>query len=101
MQNFRTLKLATEFYTRCKAVRLPSHLKNQLLRASSSVALNLMEGRGRASTRDQKRFFTIAFGSIRECQAIVTLESESFDTESQQILDLLAASCFKLIRNAG
>jgi len=95
MQNFKTLNLATEFYTQCKTVRLPSHLKSQLLRASSSVALNLMEGRGRSTVRDQKRFFTIAFGSIRECQAVSMLESSSFSKESLQTLDKLAASCFE------
>ena len=55
-------------------MQLSGHLKDQLLRASSSIALNLAEGSGRFGIKDQKRFFHIAFGSLRECQAILDLE---------------------------
>jgi hypothetical protein len=63
MENFRTFNIAVEFYRLCKPLCLPRNLKDQLERASSSVALNLMEGRGRRSKRDQVRFFQIAFGT--------------------------------------
>ena len=42
--NFRSLDLAMTFYHLCERVRAPAHLKDQLVRAASSVALNLTEG---------------------------------------------------------
>ena len=73
MKNFRTYDLAVSFYQATERLKLGSHLRNQLLRASSSTVLNLAEGRGRKTGSDQKRFFQIALGSHRECQAILEL----------------------------
>ena len=70
--------------------------RNQLLRASSSIALNLAEGRGKATTKDQRKFFHIAMGSLRESQAILILE-ELESTESWKMLDRLGAHLFRLI----
>ncbi|MBX7138601.1 MAG: four helix bundle protein, partial [Oligoflexia bacterium] len=53
-------------------VTLP-HCRGSSSRASSSIVLNLAEGAGRATRADQNRFFSIAFGSLRECQAILDL----------------------------
>ena len=72
-RNFRTFELAVEFYHLTTALALPRHLRDQLSRAASSVALNLAEGSGRSSKAEQKRFFDIAFGSLRECQAVLDL----------------------------
>jgi hypothetical protein len=44
-------------------------LKDQLRRASSSVALNCAEGAGKTGA-DRERFFLIARGSSLECAAI-------------------------------
>ena len=71
MNNFRTYNLAVEFYRLSSALEIDSHLKMQLSRASSSIALNLAEGAGRFSNKDRARFYQIAFGSLRECQAII------------------------------
>jgi four helix bundle protein len=79
--------------------KLIGGLQGQLQRAASSVVLNLNEGWGRASAADRRRFFQIAFGSIREVQSIVQLEYESFTNTERETLDHLAASVFKLLQN--
>ncbi len=43
--------------------------KDQLDRASTSVALNLAEGNGKFSSKDRCRFFDVAHGSALECAA--------------------------------
>jgi len=53
---------------------MPRFLQDQFLRASSSIPLNLAEGSGKSSPADQRRFYSIAFGSLRECQAILEIE---------------------------
>ncbi len=97
--NLRCYELAVEFYKMVRAKALPCGLRGQLQRASSSVALNISEGWGRATPLDRRRFFQIAFGSIREVQSIVQLEPEHFNEKERDTLDHLAASVYKLIRN--
>ena len=97
MKNFTTFNLAVEFYRLTQTLQLEAHLREQLLRASSSIALNLAEGRGKSGIKDQARFFQIAFGSLRECQAILDL-SVTPNSELIQKADFLAANIFKLIK---
>ncbi len=56
LKSFRTYQLALEFHRAVRAEYFPSYLKDQLLRASSSIALNLAEGSARASKKDQMCF---------------------------------------------
>ena len=98
MRNFRAYRLAVSFYQESRGIKLPRHLQDQLDRASSSIALNLAEGRGRSTTKDQKHFFQIAFGSARECQAIMTLVGQT-QCPAWRTLDCLAASLYLLIKN--
>jgi four helix bundle protein len=44
-------------------------VKDQLDRASNSVALNIAEGNGKYSAKDRCRFFDTAHGSALECAA--------------------------------
>ena len=97
MKNFRTYQYAVSFYQATERLAVPGHLRNQLLRASSSVVLNLAEGAGRFGKRDQKRFYQIALGSFRECQAILELSAISTD-ELLELADRLGASLFTLIQ---
>jgi four helix bundle protein len=46
------------------------HAKDQLLRASQSITLNIAEGNGKSSYKDRSRFFEITRGSTLECAAI-------------------------------
>ena len=47
MKDFRCLNEATTLYQMAKKQKLKAFMKDQLLRASSSVALNLAEGNAR------------------------------------------------------
>lgn len=46
------------------------HARDQLLRASQSIPLNIAEGNGKSGTADRSRYFDIARGSALECAAI-------------------------------
>lgn len=49
------------------------HARDQLLRASQSIALNVAEGCGKMTPGDRGRFLQIAGGSARECGAILDI----------------------------
>jgi four helix bundle protein len=92
---FRSYSLAIELHHQCRSIPLPDYLKDQLLRASSSVALNLSECSGRSTQRDQLRFFHMAFGSVRECQAALDLAPRPYP-ELVAAADVLAARIYRL-----
>ena len=93
----RSVCIAVTFYRLASCLRLSSHLKDQLNRAAASVVLNLAEGYGRLSKTDQRRFYVIAFGSLRECQAVLDL-AQSVNSEILECSDKLAAHLYKLIQ---
>ena len=99
MKNFRTYQIAVEFYHLTQNLTLKRHLKDQLDRAASSIVLNLAEGRGKPTVKDQKRFFHISMGSLRECQAILALANMKQSKESC-VLDKLGAHLYLLIKCA-
>ena len=98
--NFKSYVLAVAFYRLSHTLQIPCHLREQLNRASASIVLNLAEGEGRASRADQKRFFTIAFASLRECQAILDLMPRP-QTKAIEAAELLAAHIYRLIQSCG
>ena len=99
MNNFRTYNLSISFYKECLKLHVSSCLRNQLTRASSSIVLNLAEGNGRKQTNDRKHFFQIAYGSLKECKAIIDL---SVNPPQSLVLlaDSICAHIYKLIKNA-
>ena len=98
MKNFRTYQKSVSFYHLTTSLRVPSPLKDQLHRAASSIVLNLAEGRGKPTMADQKRFFHIAMGSVRECQALLIIGNLQA-TDAWTTLDSLAAHLYRLIEN--
>ncbi len=97
LQNFKTFQISVSFYQECQTIKLPRHLKDQMNRSSSSISLNLAEGYGKATYKDQRKFFHIALGSLRESQSILILSSLT-DGKAFQIADHLGASLYKLIK---
>ena len=63
------------------------YARDQLLRASQSIPLNIAEGNGKATEADRRRIFEIARRSARECAATQNTDTESDaegDCESEQ-----------------
>ncbi len=81
------------------------HARDQWLRASQSIPLNIAEGNGKHSLKDRSRFFDIARGSALECAAIHDVlqvcraisEHESLDGKRQ--LRRIVAILTKLVAN--
>ena len=95
LNHFRSYRLAVEFHHQCRSVQMPDYLKDQILRASSSIALNLAEGSGRSTQKDQLRFFHISLGSLRECQAALDLSPKPMPA-LQDLADSLGAHLYRL-----
>lgn len=69
-------RLAVEFQAlaaRLVPRRNYTELRDQLDRASISIALNTAEGAGRVSAADKARFYAMARGSANECAAVLDL----------------------------
>ena len=99
MKNFRTYDVAVEYYKLCMGLGLKGDARDQLNRAARSIALNLAEGRARATSKDQRKYFNIAMGSLRESQAVLDLESLK-DSVAGQCADKLGAHLYQRIQNA-
>ncbi len=52
------------------------NLKDQLQRATVSISLNIAEGSGRSSFREQARFSEVAYGSLMEVYCALTLAKD-------------------------
>ncbi len=98
MKTFRTLELAIQFHEMTEQTTISGHMKDQLLRASTSIALNLAEGNAKPSEKEKKRYYQTAYGSLKECQTIFRLTKET-DTTLLQKADHLGASIYKLLQS--
>lgn len=100
LKKFRAYQLAVHFCRTCEKLKGARYLEDQLHRAASSIALNLAEGSERGTDADQRRFYRMAMGSTRECQAILDLIGTPESTkEARKSADKLAATVFQLIRS--
>lgn len=66
-------RLAVEFDRLVSGFSLSGPLRDQLQRASSSVALCLAEGYGRKAPREKRHLYSVAAASARECAAVLDL----------------------------
>ena len=97
LRDFRSYHVAVALYQECEQLKLRSHLKDQLLRASLSVALNLSEGSAKPSAVDRRRFYCISFASFREVQSILVVSQNDF---LLQKYDHLGGMLYRLTRNS-
>ena len=97
LHTFRSYQLAVEFYRLAQGQSAPRNLRDQLLRAASSIALNLSEGSAKRSSADRRRFYEIGLGSVRECEAIVELLKPQSASLVEPI-DKLARHVYKLVQ---
>ena len=93
LHKFETYQLATQLYQSCLKIQAPRYVRDQLLRASLSVVLNLAEGSAKPSAKDRRRFYSISLASTREVQAILQLLSAN---EAFALADRVGACCYRL-----
>lgn len=61
-------------YHLCKNLKgVDRHARDQLIRASQSIPLNIAEGCGKLPSADRQRFNRIALGSALECAAALDI----------------------------
>ncbi len=71
-----------------------------MLRAASSVVLNLAEGSARATHADRLRFYRIALSSQRECTAILAI-APNMNPSVVQLCDRLGGHLYRLAKSAA
>jgi four helix bundle protein len=96
LKNFRAYQTAVLFFKACQKMSCTAHLKDQLVRASSSIALNLAEGSVKPTLKDQSKFYHQALGSLRESQAALELAGVAEDDSIHEIANKLGVQIFKL-----
>jgi len=86
----------------CERLKSHRNAKEQLLRASQAIPLNIAEGNGKATEGDRRKYFEIARGSALECGAVQdVLEvcgalSPAENLEAKRLLDRMVAMLTKL-----
>lgn len=98
MKSFLTLDVAIEFYEQSEKSNLKGNLRDQLLRAASSIALNLFEGNAKRAVPEKKRYYQMAYASTQECKTILKLAKIS-DERMLNTIDKLGAWIFNLLKS--
>jgi four helix bundle protein len=98
MKTFRTLDLSVEFYELSEKSDVKGNLRDQLLRAASSISLNLAEGNAKRTVPEKKRYYQMAYASVQECKTILRLAKVS-DENILNTMDKLGAWIFNLLKS--
>lgn len=110
-QNLEVYKKAKSFHLESKqlihSIKPDKTVKDQLTRASFSIALNIAEGSGRFSKPDRRNFFIVSRGSVFECAAILdilhdagSIDKDIFDSFLKRA-DELSRILYTMIKNLG
>ena len=94
LEKFQTYQLSVQLYQQCQQVRVPAYVRDQLLRASLSVALNLAEGSAKPSEKERRRYYSIAYASAREVQAILQIHHRKIE---YKLADRVGACLYRLV----
>ena len=94
IKGFLAYDLAIQLHSQCQSIKTQAYIRDQLQRASLSVALNLAEGSGKPSKTEQRRYYAIALGSLRETEALLQILNQS---ESQKTADRLGGMLHRLV----
>jgi four helix bundle protein len=96
LKNFRSYQMSLSLYRECEKLEARSHLKDQLLRASLSVPLNLSEGSAKESVKERRRFYGISLASLRETQTL--LEILQAPVAVRELADRAGACIYRLVQ---
>jgi four helix bundle protein len=97
MKSFRALDMSVEFYELSEQSDIKGNLREQLLRAASSISLNLSEGNAKRTVAEKKRYYHTAYASCQECKTILRL-AKIENSDINQVVDHLGASLYKLLK---
>lgn len=98
MKTFRTLELAVEFYEMCEKTDSKGNLRDQLLRAASSISLNLAEGNAKRTVAEKKRYYHTAYASLQECKVVLKL-AKCMDENTLDTAEKLGAWLYNLLKS--
>lgn len=92
-QKLEVYKKSKSFHLQCSEIlkqnKIDRTTKDQLIRASFSIPLNIAEGSGRFSKPDRRNFFVIARGSVFESTSILDILHDAETIESTKFQSML------------
>lgn len=92
-QNLEVYKKSKCFHLECKKIilenKVDSYVKDQLGRASFSIALNISEGSGKFSKPDRRNYFITARGSVFESVAVLDILNDQNMISEEIFLSVL------------
>jgi four helix bundle protein len=98
MKNFKTLDLAVEFFDLIEKLGVTGPLREQIIKSSSSISLNLAEGNAKYSVKEKRRFYQTAYASLKEAEVTLRLLKVN-DSTVLQAADTLGANLYRLMHS--
>jgi len=85
-------------YRLCEGLRGHRNAKDQLLRASQAIPLNIAEGNGKGTDGDRRRYFEIAIecGAAQDVLGVCGAISAAENEKAKALLDRIVAMLTKL-----